>query len=138
MDADGFIVHVKAEDIYKDIAKDVVKRFDISSYEFERLLPKRNNKKVIYLMKDELGAKIMKEFVGLRAKKYSNSIDDCSKNKTTEGTKKYIIKRKLRFKGQKSRFQAKKLENKIIHLNNNKVDVKTLVKDYVEFIRITD
>ena len=99
MDADGFIVHVKAEDIYKDIAKDVVKRFDISSYEFERLLPKRNNKKVIYLMKDELGAKIMKEFVGLRAKKYSNSIDDCSKNKTTEGTKKYIIKRKPKFKG---------------------------------------
>ena len=88
-------------------------------------------------MKDELGAKIMKEFVGLRAKKYSNSIDDRSENKIT-GTKKHIIKRKLKFKSQKSCFQAKKLENKMIYLNNNNVDVKTLVKDYVEFIRITD
>ena len=33
MDTDSFIVHVKADDIYKDIAKDVGKRFDSKNYD---------------------------------------------------------------------------------------------------------
>ena len=40
MDTGRFFVHVKADDIYKDIAEDVEKRFDTSSYEIDRLLPK--------------------------------------------------------------------------------------------------
>ena len=40
MDTDTFIVYVKAEDIYKDIAKAVAKRFDTSSYDLQRPLPK--------------------------------------------------------------------------------------------------
>ena len=71
MDSDSFITHVKTEDLYKDIADDVEKRFDTSNYEFNRLLPAGNNKKVIGLMKDELGGKIMTEFVALRPKTYS-------------------------------------------------------------------
>ena len=35
MDADSFIVYIKTEDIYKDIAEDVETRFDISNYELE-------------------------------------------------------------------------------------------------------
>ena len=57
MDTDSFIVYVKTEDIYVDIAKDVETRSDTSSYELERPLPKRKNKKVIGLMKIELDAK---------------------------------------------------------------------------------
>ena len=37
---DSFIVVVKAEDIYKDIAEDVETRFDLSNYELYRPLPK--------------------------------------------------------------------------------------------------
>ena len=48
-------------------------------------------------MKDELGGQIMKEFVGLRAKTYSYLIDDHNENKKAKGTKKWVIKREIRF-----------------------------------------
>ena len=43
-------------------------------------------------MNDELGRKIMREFVGLRAQTYSYLIDDSSQNKKAKGTKKCVIK----------------------------------------------
>ena len=54
MDTDSFIMHIKTEDFYKDIANDVEKRSDTSNYEVNRPLPTAKNKKVIGLMKDEL------------------------------------------------------------------------------------
>ena len=69
MDTDSFIVYIKTDYIYKDIAEDVETRFDTSNYECnctEWPLPKGKNEKVIGLMKHELGRKIMTKFVGLR------------------------------------------------------------------------
>ena len=68
MNTDSFIVYIKTDDNYKDIAEDVETRFDTSNYELEcnsteRPIPKGKNKKVIGLMKDELGRKIMTKFV---------------------------------------------------------------------------
>ena len=40
MDTYSFIVYIKADDIYKGIAKDVEMRFETASYESERTLPK--------------------------------------------------------------------------------------------------
>ena len=56
------------DDIYEDITEDVETRFDTSNYELEcnsteRPIPKGKNKKVIGLMKDELGRKIMTKFI---------------------------------------------------------------------------
>ena len=45
MDTDSFIMHIKTEDFYKDIAGDVEKRFDTSNYEINRPLPIGKNKK---------------------------------------------------------------------------------------------
>ena len=39
METDSFIIHVKTEDIYKDVAEDVERRFDTSNYEIDRPLP---------------------------------------------------------------------------------------------------
>ena len=64
MDTDSFIVYVRTDYINKNIA-DVEKRFDTSNYELNKPLPKGKNKKVIGLMKDDLGGKILKEFVRL-------------------------------------------------------------------------
>ena len=45
MDTDSFIVYIKTDDIYKDIAKDVETRFATSNYELDRPLPKAKKKK---------------------------------------------------------------------------------------------
>ena len=50
-----FMTHKKTDDIYKDMAEDVETRFDISNYELNRALSKWKNKKVIGVVKDELG-----------------------------------------------------------------------------------
>ena len=56
MDTDSFTMDIKANDFYKDIANDVENSFDTSN-EANRPLPMGKNKKVIGLMKDELGMK---------------------------------------------------------------------------------
>ena len=48
-------------------------------------------------MKDELGGKIIIKFLELRAKTFSYLLDDRSEDKKGIGTKKCIIKRKLKF-----------------------------------------
>ena len=97
MDTDSFIMHIKKEDFYKDIANDVEKRFDTSNYEVSRPLPTGKNKKVIRLMNDELGGKTMTELVALRRKTYSYLTDDCKEDKKAKGTKKCVIKRRHKF-----------------------------------------
>ena len=66
MDTDSLIYNIEMDDFYKDIAEDVPARFDTSGYNPDRPLPVGLNKKVIGLMKDELGGEIMTEFVTLR------------------------------------------------------------------------
>ena len=61
MDTDCFTVHVKLEDVLKDLAGDVEKRFDTSNCKFRRPLPIDKNKTVIGLMKYVLKSKIMKK-----------------------------------------------------------------------------
>ena len=77
MDTDSFIILIKTEYFYKDIAGDVEKWFDTSNYDKndKRPLSRGTNKKVIGMFKDELGGKIMEEFVTIRAKTYSYLID---------------------------------------------------------------
>ena len=52
-------------------------------------------------MKDALGRKIITKFVGLRIKTYSYLIDDGSEDKKAKDTKKFVIKRKLKFENYK-------------------------------------
>ena len=118
MDTSSFIVNIKAGYIYKEIAEDVEKRFDISNYELGRPLPKGKNKKGIGLMKDKLRRKIMKEFV---KKTYSCLIDDGSEDEKAKGTNKNVIKRKLRFENYKNCLEASQLENEIKHLEKIKL-----------------
>ena len=67
--------------IYEDIANDIEKRFDTSNFEVNRPLPTGKNKKVMGLMKDELGGKIKTELEALRPKTYSYLMDDSNGDK---------------------------------------------------------
>ena len=109
MDTDSFIIYIKTKDFYKDIADDIEERFDTSNYDCNRPFPTGKNKKVIGLMKDELGGKIMTEFVALRPKTYfSYLMDDGNTDsgthtiKKAKGTKKCAIKRILKFNDYKN------------------------------------
>ena len=87
MDTDSFIMNIKTNDFYEDIANDVENRFDTSNYEVSRPLPTGRNKKFIGLMKDELGGKIITEFVTLRPKTYSFLTDDGEEDKKAKRTR---------------------------------------------------
>ena len=80
---------------------------------------KEKNENVTGLIKPELGGKIMIEFAALRPK----------------GTKRCIIKRKLKFEDYKLCFQATRLENKINHLEKNKLNEDSLPENDKEFIK---
>ena len=101
-DTDSFVINIKTNDFYKDISQDVNEKFDNSNYTFDRPLPKGKNKKVIGLMKDELGGGIITEFVALRPKTYSYITNDFTELKKAKGTKKYVVKKMLRFSDYKN------------------------------------
>ena len=99
---DSFIINIKRKDFYKDIANDVEDRFDTSNYEVYRPLPTGKNKKVIGLMKDELEGKVVTEFVALRPKTYSYLTDDCKEDKNAKGTRKFVVKKMIKFNDYKN------------------------------------
>ena len=88
-DTDSFIICIKTEDFFEDISNDVEKWFDTSNYNKKDKipLPIGKNKKVPGLFKDELGGKIITEFVTLRSKTYSYLDDNCNEHKKAKGAK---------------------------------------------------
>ena len=87
MDTDSFIVCIKIDDMYKDIREDVIIQ-TINQIDHCLWI----NVIVFGLMRDELGGKIMTEFVGLKAKTSSYLIDDGNDDKKAKDTKKCVIK----------------------------------------------
>ena len=67
-------------------------------------------KKVIVLSKDELSGKTMTEFVVLRAKSYTDLMEDGSKLKKSNGTKTCVMEQETMFKNYKDSL----LNNEII------------------------
>ena len=74
---------------------------------------KEKNEKVSGLMKDEFEGQIMKESVGLRAKAYSYLKENNDANIKAKGTKKLVIKRKLKFQDHKNCLNAAKTGGKL-------------------------
>ena len=101
MDTDSLIYNIETEDFYKDIAEDVPARFDTSGYNPNRPLLVGLNKKVIGLMKDELGGEIMTEFVTLKPKMYSLKTRE-SETKKCKGIQKCVVRKMISFEDYKA------------------------------------
>ena len=102
IDTDSLVYRIQTEDFYEDISENVPDRFDTSGYIPDRPLPTGLNKKVIGLMKDELGGVIMTEFMALRPKLYSYKVLSGAESKKCKGIKKCVVKKTLTFEDYKS------------------------------------
>ena len=96
-DTDSFLYEIQTEDFYKDISGDVKDRFDTSEYKegHPSGIPTGINKKVLGMFKDEAAGKVIKEFVGLRAKLYSYKMDEGEENKRCKGIKKAVVEKSI-------------------------------------------
>ena len=96
-DTDSLMYEIETEDFYKDISEDVKDRFDTSDYPENHPsgIPTGINKKVLGMFKDEAAGKIIKEFVGLRAKMYSFIMEDGKENKRCKGVKTQVVKNSI-------------------------------------------
>ena len=118
------------------------KGFDTSGYSKDgnRPLPIRKNKKVIDLVRDELGGKIMTEFVALRAKMYAyRKIDKEVEDKRSKGTKKCVVTEGLTFDDYKiCLFDGEKIYREQILFENKKHDMYTVNKHKIALNRDDD
>ena len=109
-DTDFLCYETKNYDFFKDVSQDVEQKFDTSNYpkDHKSGIPTGKNKKVIGMMKDEAGGKIIEEFAGLRAKLYSYKMYEGKEEKKYKGIKKNVIKNKITQEDYKNcLFQAK-------------------------------
>ena len=126
MDTDSFVYNIKTEDFYKDISEDVEARFDTSGYKPSRPLSIGKNKKVIGLMKDKLGGKIMKEFISLRPKMYSYRVGE-DEPKKCKGIKKCVVKKTISFEDYKRcLFEETMIHRSEMMFRSKKHKVRTL------------
>ena len=128
MDTDSFIYSIETEDFYKNIANEVESRYDTSGYpnDGSRPLPVGKNKKVIGLMKDERGGKIMKEFISLRPKMYSYRAGS-TEPKKCKGIKKCVVKKTISFEDyKKCLFNGENIYRSQLLFRSNKHEVRTL------------
>ena len=132
IDMDSLVYHIKTDDFYADITEDVKERFDTSSHHSDRPLPVGLNKKVIRLMKDEMGREIIEEFVALRPKLYSYRKSGREEGKKCKGIKKGVVKRTPAFEDyenclfKKSQFYRSQLMFRSIKHDVHTIEVSKL------------
>ena len=90
-DTDSLIVKVDTEDIYADMSLNA-DLYDTSNFPEDHPLYSTTNKKV-GKFKDELGGKVLTEFIGLRPKMYSYAGEDSGKR--AKGVKKSVLRKSI-------------------------------------------
>ena len=133
-DTDSLMYEIKTEDFYKDISVDVKDRFDTSDYppNHPSDIPTGCNKKVLGMFKDEVGGRIIEEFVGLRAKLYSYKMYEGKENKRCKGIVKSVVEKSITHEDYKNcLFTGKEQLRKMNVIRSHKHEVYTEEVDKV-------
>ena len=111
-DTDSLCYEIETEDFYKDISGDVEDYFDMSNFpkDHPSEIPVGKNKKVLGMMKDEAGGRIIEEFVGLRAKLYSYRVFEGKEEKKCKGIKKSVVRKDISHEDYKECLFSKKTQ----------------------------
>ena len=135
METASFIIHIKTEDVYRDIAKEVKARFDTSNFKLDKPFPKRKNEKVNGLMKDELGRKALINFSSLIPKNFSYLTDDSNEKKKCKKHREVCHQTEKWIWGLKTLFRFKSTwkQNKPVAKNN--FDGNSFSGDHEEIIK---
>ena len=91
-DTDSLCYHIKTEDIYSDFIADR-ELFDNSDYPSDSKFYFSENKKVIGKFKDETAGVPIREFIGLKSKMYSISLDNEKNSKKAKGVKRNVVRK---------------------------------------------
>ena len=141
MDTDSLVYHIKTKHFYSDITGDVKERFNTSGFTEPRPLPMGENNKVIGLMKDELGGKIMTEFVALRPKSYAYRKLGNRVDRKCKGIKKCVVKKTISFDDYKNCLpdvKSKSIYGSQLMFRNNWHEIHTIEVNKVTFKRDDD
>lgn len=137
-DTDSLLYSIQTQDFYFDMKKHFSKYFDTSNYPNKNdynIFPK--NKKIPGLFKDELGGKIILEFVGLRSKLYSIKTKQYEIKKA-KGVKKPVTK-KLNFSDYVDvLLNGNQLRGKNIHFKSIRHQIFTREQNKVALSRKDD
>lgn len=90
-DTDSFVYSIKTNDFYQDLKNKLLCYFDTSNYNPNEFDLPLINKKVPGYFKDEMGGKIITEFVGLRSKLYCIKTEN-KVIKKAKGIKSYVVR----------------------------------------------
>lgn len=89
-DTDSLVLQLTTDDLYADMAQQL-HSYDTSNFPQDHPLHSQINKKVVGKFKDELGGRLMTEFVALRSKMYC--FDSEENGRRAKGVKKTVTKR---------------------------------------------
>ena len=127
-DTDSLMYEIQTEHFYKDINTDVKHRFDTSDYppDHPSGISSGLNKKVIGMLKDEAGGKVIDEFVGLRAKLYSYKMFEDEESKKFKGVTKLVVKKSIAHENyKKCLFTGKEQLRRMNVIRSHKHEVYT-------------
>ena len=135
----------KVELCYMDTESFVFKietRFDtgVSSKDDKKLLLIGKNKKVICMIKDEIGVKIMTDFIALKASMcVYRKIDKKLEDESYKGTTKFVFAESLTFDDYNTYlFNGKKIHRDDMFFQNRKREVYTVNKKKIALNRDDD
>lgn len=131
-DTDSFIHEFTVEDIYEEMRK-IKHILDLSNYPKNHILYDDRNIKKLGFLKCETEGKLIKEFVGLKAKLYSLKYLDGTTIKKAKGLQKVVLKNHIKHENY-----LEVLENDIIiSAENRRIQSRFFNLHTVKSVKIT-